>query len=1214
MFLKKFIYVNWGNIPALEFDFGPINLLSGGNGSGKTTAADAVQTIMTAAHDTLFMFNPGQDEATQRGRNKQVRTLASYVLGCDDGSYARPEGAVGYLGAVFHPTQGETSEPFTALIGVSASLDKAGTQIVARQNDMQFFVFPGEQLALGDLVKDVESGGKQVLPLDGLLKRMQKQFGAQGVERYDTKRQYLRRLYGALRGRPDGVSEREALNAARAFSRFMAYKPVKSINGFVANEILEQKDLGDAIRTVSDLMKTIYAMEADASSLKEAIGILESSRSKADTYIDQWIELQVLEYLAARSRYLKDQKQYLDAKELQKNLRNAITQSQKDKELAIARREQVRSRLLTVEAQRKGISALQDKDNYEKLIKQGSDKLHALVPSLLEQDKSLQASITATQAIQQSLSKTSISLDIRALADKKLSAQARELSALSKNDQIDFQRLLGQDLDGLAALENHLDEAMTSQNKMNDWRELWFNAESQKDGVSLRDQISRLLDQREQKLQQVRRQIAIKQADVDSLKSRQVNYPSYTRAALEAIRRECPQADPRVLCDYIEVTDPQWQSAIEGYIGGARFSIIVEPEYEAEAIRIVRNMPGRDSRARVVQGSKARQDAERITLSKNSIINLMQFNHAIIEGYLTATYGSVEQVYDTESLKQSRRGLTADGMGSGGYSMFRCDLPDADLVFGQGARERALKAKFKELDELDDQAREAQNQMAEVKQLLDAINTLRHLNYGDMMQQMLAIHRDIQNAEQGLEQMDLSDFKSLEIEFDKLHQQQTELDQEISQLDQQNGEQENKLRTITKKCEEMADTQDDTLATLESREDALRSIQSIWPEFDAEARLATADEEAQGVTQEFVDNQVLSFASELNSTAHDIERNILNHNQRCQPSDAIVYSPDYSLEHNKEFFQGICQVQRDTDLVHNRIKNNILVNKQDKLVSLKEDFNNAFVTNLCHSIYQSINDGKQILEELNKELEHHRFGADRESYRFDWEWVPEYKEYWAFFKEIIDDPNLGDGNTLFSAKLTDKSAKVRDQLMGMLLDDDEQKAMRELERISDYRNYRNYEIYKQPEGKEPIALSQYGTGSGGQLETPAYIIRSAAITSAFRFNEGNSHLRMVLVDEAFSKMDETRSKEVIHYLTESLGLQLLFIMPTSKSGPFMDLISNQFVFTKVPLPSGAKVGELNTRVLVDRQQCNQDKIQELWANHRRVVRKQAELDFMEEFA
>jgi len=180
----------------------------------------------------------------------------------------------------------------------------------------------------------------------------------------------------------------------------------------------------------------------------------------------------------------------------------------------------------------------------------------------------------------------------------------------------------------------------------------------------------------------------------------------------------------------------------------------------------------------------------------------------------------------------------------------------------------------------------------------------------------------------------------------------------------------------------------------------------------------------------------------------------------------------------------------------------------------------------------------------------------------------------------------------------------------MLLDEDEAKALRELARIADYRNYRHYEIYKKPEGKDPIALSQYGTGSGGQLETPAYIIRSAAITSAFRFNDGKSHLRMVLVDEAFSKMDEHRSKEVINYLTESLGLQLMFIMPSSKSGPFMDLISNQFVFSKVP--TAQSVGELNTRVLVDRQQCDKEKIAQLMANHRRTIRQQASLDFLEE--
>ncbi len=28
MFLKRFVFVNWGNIPNLEFELGPVNLLA----------------------------------------------------------------------------------------------------------------------------------------------------------------------------------------------------------------------------------------------------------------------------------------------------------------------------------------------------------------------------------------------------------------------------------------------------------------------------------------------------------------------------------------------------------------------------------------------------------------------------------------------------------------------------------------------------------------------------------------------------------------------------------------------------------------------------------------------------------------------------------------------------------------------------------------------------------------------------------------------------------------------------------------------------------------------------------------------------------------------------------------------------------------------------------------------------------------------------------
>lgn len=178
----------------------------------------------------------------------------------------------------------------------------------------------------------------------------------------------------------------------------------------------------------------------------------------------------------------------------------------------------------------------------------------------------------------------------------------------------------------------------------------------------------------------------------------------------------------------------------------------------------------------------------------------------------------------------------------------------------------------------------------------------------------------------------------------------------------------------------------------------------------------------------------------------------------------------------------------------------------------------------------------------------------------------------------------------------------------MLLDNSSEDAQKELKRISDYRNYRRYEIYKEVEGKEPIPLSKYGTGSGGQLETPAYIIRSASITSAYRFSEGHTHLRMVLVDEAFSFMDEARSKEIINYLTHSLGLQLIFIMPSNKSGPFIDLVSNQFIYVKCPSPTLR--GELKTQVQVDAKVLKQEAVGKLWERHKESIYQQGELSFM----
>ncbi|WGL17314.1 SbcC/MukB-like Walker B domain-containing protein [Microbulbifer bruguierae] len=1204
MFLKKLILINWGNIPQLEYDFGPINLFSGGNGSGKTTAADAIQTLMTAAHDTLFTFNPGQDETTQRGRGgKQVRTLASYVLGCDDGSYARLQPTDCYIAGNFYPTDGEDGEPFTAVMGIRAHLDTSSKPAQARQDNLRFFVISGEQLSIKDFIKEYKDG-KHLLPLDKFYGVASKQFDK--VEQYDKKKAYLRRLYGALRGRKDAVSDREATHAARTFANFMAYKPVKSINDFVAQEVLEKRDLGEAIRSVSELMKTIHGMEQEAREIVDRVGALQRIGESANLYRQQWLQLRVQEYLQAKHQQLRVQKTYLEGKNRQKDTRAELENTGQEILQSESRTRYLSEQLVAVQAQRQGIAALRSKDELDQKIADANRDLSSLAGPLAGQQQLFAANQTAAADLLSLLSSTSIALEIPGFAD---AALVKALKAVGRGDDLpQLQGLLGKDWVDLSAQESLREQVAAAESAQN--RLVQQLAETDTGKLAVRDQVNELVSRGELKVQQLQKQLHTQETRIQHLQSNRVRYPQYVDQALAAIRELCPQAEPQVLCDFVEVLDERWQMAVEGYLGGARFSIIVEPEHEAEAISIVRNMPGRSNRARVIQGDKARLDAERIDTPENSVIDLMSFSHKTAEHYLRASYGSVLQVRDSQELRGTRRGLTPEGLASGNYSMWRCDIDDGELVFGQGARARALAAQQKALELLLKEASQVNDQQQQLRQLAQSVRRLVSLKLLEPVDAALNAQRQWRNAEQALANLDLEDGIELEQQARELHDKLEGERLQGASLQKLAGKLESNLDNIGKQLHALSAQLDQLDDVLSENEAAVQRIAQIAPDFDAEGALQKADDQAAQAGDGFDFSQdIVEWQGQLQKHSHHLLKAVMDYNSNCSTGDTLVFDPDFSGTHGEGQFKLVCQLSDQVSALRNRLKNNLLVDRHEQLLGLKKSFNTTFVTHLCHAIYQSINDGKRVLDDLNQELEHHRFGADRERFRFDYSWVPEFREYWGFFKAVIELPNLGEEQSLFDADLSPKHAQVRDKLLGMLLSEDEQLARRELDRISDYRNYRNYEIYKEPEGKEPIALSQYGTGSGGQLETPAYIIRSAAVTSAFRFNDGNSHLKMVLVDEAFSKMDESRSREVIRYLTETLGLQLLFIMPSSKSGPFMDLISNQFVFSKCPSPK--PVGELNTRVYVDRKVCNQERIAKLWANHRRTIRQQASLEFLD---
>src|SRR5688572_31814942 len=160
------------------------------------------------------------------------------------------------------------------------------------------------------------------------------------------------------------------------------------------------------------------------------------------------------------------------------------------------------------------------------------------------------------------------------------------------------------------------------QNQQNRWLN-YFNA-NENSADTVREQIYTMLMRRNDNRQRLSQQLKEKTREIHLLQDQQVNYPVFIELAIKTLREQCPAADPQVLCDFVEVGDARWQMAIEGYMGGARFGIIVEPAWEAESMRIVRNMSG-NNKARIIQGTKAARDAERTHCPPGSIVELMAF-------------------------------------------------------------------------------------------------------------------------------------------------------------------------------------------------------------------------------------------------------------------------------------------------------------------------------------------------------------------------------------------------------------------------------------------------------------------------------------------------------------------------------------------------------------------------------------------------------------
>ena len=108
-----------------------------------------------------------------------------------------------------------------------------------------------------------------------------------------------------------------------------------------------------------------------------------------------------------------------------------------------------------------------------------------------------------------------------------------------------------------------------------------------------------------------------------------------------------------------------------------------------------------------------------------------------------------------------------------------------------------------------------------------------------------------------------------------------------------------------------------------------------------------------------------------------------------------------------------------------------------------------------------------------------------------------------------------------------------------------------MEKYADYRTYLKFSMYEKVVDengnvkKNPVD-EMAGRDSGGEGQNPKYVALLAGFAMLYmQQNNRESKIRLVLLDEAFSKMDKERSEVCLRYARE-LDLQLIVCVPDER--------------------------------------------------------------------
>lgn len=1040
----------------------------GANGSGKSSLLDAVQIVMLGANESRgsagVAFNAQADESNHNSRN-----IRSYCLGqYGDSPDARVRlSANTYITLVWHDT--ETQEIVSTGVCIAASFDRERPDILGR------YIVPVD-LTLSDHLELVD-GQESSRPWGSFRHMLSQRAPGEEVLFHDSER-FVRALLFRLRG-ARGAPRLDAYRQAFRFGLRMKFD--KSVDDIVRQQVLETRPTN--IKRFKEVLQTFQEMAALVRSVQAKLDeaeVIEADFADAHRRNSHSVSLAAL----AQAAELEVANDAVTAAE------EAEGQAATALEAANAKRDQVDAEVAEAEQHARNSASARDKHASHADAALLRESLAGVQDRLSDQRLGLHRSINAIGR----------AIDVQ-IPGKLVAESAETTEEAFKGIHA---LLAGDKVGGRDPVESTVRKALRAAKLLSN------------EVLEEMQDVGRAQKAAEEELAGVR----------DNQERTAKGKPPLDGPAT-ALKRVLANAGVQAtpVCDLVRVDDPEWQPAIESYLGASNLqALLVDEADERKAFRESRQASIYD--AKVVRPSKL---ANRGSPRRGAVAELISGNSAAAVNYLRSKFGDTQRARTEDECFAHRFAMTKDGMLLSDGEMVR-KKPTDPAVFKIGPTSPATRSSIAE------RARKLEEQIEQLRQRYGKLKTLFN-NLGpfvggeqDKVQEILA-NFDRVTKEAGDEANLTQRLQALDTEqYRQLVQAAQEAEKALNDKRQQ--------QIAAAQAVGAAGT-----ALQQKSEDAKkRGEWSATQKGIAEAARAT-----EGFDADYASDQWERLLARLGPSFREI---VVDCNRRSsgakddarqKASSAMQKLSAFLVRYNefmpagtqddwrgaRAWLQARVVILTETGLRENKAR------MEDALSTAKSTFRNDVAVAL-HEHLEWLSD---TINRMNEALRLAPMFTNNERYQFRSHVRPAFAVLLKFIKDVAlygpTEDLLGGAGELpkeFEELMREKTIAGAAAVKSPL---------------DDYREFFDFDIEVLREDASSGATrhigwlsKRVGSGSGGEHRAPLYVIAGAALSSAYRLERGDdTGIRLLVIDEAFIKMDARNVVATMRYF-EELGLQV----------------------------------------------------------------------------